>query len=284
MKVRRAENRQFFSSLYWLKMPFVEWPRFKFFKNKYLLWDLSNSLYPLTCQARDLGIFLSGSKPLRVLNFIHIGKCGGTSVRQAVYSSQKVRSLYDEIRTIHVARPIFRRNVDYLVVIRNPIERAISAFNWRFKIVVEQSTQSSRFKGEKNSLLKYKTLNNLAESLYNESGNLCAVADYDYRSIHHLREGIDFYLHHQFFALPSNLIYGVIIQSSLTQDCARLLDVDFVPEKNKNSSRSVKSRATNLSSLARTNLRKYLYKEYRCILQMREAGLITSLEYNELIF
>lgn len=50
----------------------------------------------------------------------------------------------------------------YLVVVRNPISRTLSAFNWRYKLVVEQDAQRHRFPGEYEALSRHGSLNSLA--------------------------------------------------------------------------------------------------------------------------
>ena len=57
-----------------------------------------------------------------------------------------------------------------MIVIRNPIDRFISAFNWRYKLVVLDKTQEERFVGEKNTLIKYSRVNNLSENIGDFSG------------------------------------------------------------------------------------------------------------------
>lgn len=83
--------------------------------------------------------------------FIHIGKCGGSTVRKEF---KKNKILFYEK---HMTNVKFHRNKKYIIVIRNPISRFVSAFNWRYKLVVEDRVQENTFDGEKMILEKYKT-------------------------------------------------------------------------------------------------------------------------------
>lgn len=59
----------------------------------------------------------------------------------------------------------FDINEKYVIVLRNPIKRFISAFNWRYKLVIDDKTQTNRFIGEKEILEHYNCVNNLAEKI-----------------------------------------------------------------------------------------------------------------------
>ena len=74
----------------------------------------------------------------RELLFIHIGKCGGATLWRALSQSALIRQQFSLVKSIHVRRPPIRRHTRYLIVVRNPIARALSAFNWRYKLVVEE--------------------------------------------------------------------------------------------------------------------------------------------------
>ena len=54
----------------------------------------------------------------------------------------------------------------YLLTIRNPIESAVTAFNWTCHLVVEMELQRDSTKGEYQVLRKYPDLNSISEKLY----------------------------------------------------------------------------------------------------------------------
>ena len=70
------------------------------------------------------------------LIYIHIGKCGGSSLGQAINESEIIKKRFKKITTIHLSKPPILKKARYLIVIRDPIERSLSAFNWRYKNVV----------------------------------------------------------------------------------------------------------------------------------------------------
>ncbi len=58
-------------------------------------------------------------------SLIHIGKCGGGSLKAALQKA----GIAGRYRIFHVSQPVFRKNMRYIILARNPLERAISAFN-----------------------------------------------------------------------------------------------------------------------------------------------------------
>ena len=102
-------------------------------------------------------------KMVNKLNVVHIGKCGGGTVTLAIEQSTLLRERFESIEITHIKKVQYSDNESYLIVIRNPIDRAISAFNWRYHLVVETEKQRERFKGEWEILKKYSSLNSISE-------------------------------------------------------------------------------------------------------------------------
>ena len=82
---------------------------------------------------------------------IHIGKCGGASLRKTLRES----GIADELQFFHTQSPVFHKELRYIVVARNPLERAVSAFNWRYKLVVIDEIQRHRIPGEHEVLTQW---------------------------------------------------------------------------------------------------------------------------------
>jgi hypothetical protein len=202
---------------------------------------------------------------------IHIGKCGGNTVHNVLHS------LGYKIKQKHIEKPIFNPTRKYLILIRNPISRLISAFNWRFHLVCTIKRQENRFKGEKLLLEKFKDINNLAEKMYRNDGILKFNFSNPSCYIHHIYEDINFYMSDFLDTCKPENIHGVILTETINDDLKRLfnVDVDKIPHKLKN-----RKYNTTLSELGYSNLKKYLHKDYACIEKMYEMKLITKTQYD----
>lgn len=202
------------------------------------------------------------------LVYIHVGKCGGASLRRAIKSSDKIRSSFSSVKKVHIRKPPIKGRCQYIVVVRNPVSRCISAFNWRYKIVVEDGRQQDRFPGEHDVLKKYGDLNSLAEALYHDD-SLYLPTVRDWMKIHHLYEDISFYLHDLLLEIESKNLFAVLAQENLDQDIERLLGVTETQKVHENSS-STKRAKLELSARARANLKRFLAADYDAIAKLHE--------------
>ena len=202
---------------------------------------------------------------------IHIGKCGGNTVHSVLHS------LGYKIKLKHIEKPLFNPARKYIILIRNPISRFISAFNWRFHLVSTTNKQVNRFEKEKFLLEKFKTVNTLAEKLYKKDGTLRFNLSDPKFYIHHICEDIDFYIGDFLKVCKPENIYGVILTETINDDLNRLFNADVkkIPHKLKNVEYN-----TTLSELGYSNLKKYLEKDYACIEKMYEMNLITKSQYD----
>ena len=60
-----------------------------------------------------------------MIYIIHIGKCGGGSLKQELKKKNK------DFKACHCKKPIIEEKFKYIILIRDPINRFISAFNWK---------------------------------------------------------------------------------------------------------------------------------------------------------
>lgn len=93
------------------------------------------------------------------LVIIHVGKCGGSTVCDELCSKNI------KFSTIHIEEAVYEPNKNYVIVIRNPIKRFISALNWRKYLVCDSKIQENRFMNEKNILNQYKNIDDLCNNL-----------------------------------------------------------------------------------------------------------------------
>ena len=88
--------------------------------------------------------------------FVHAGKCGGSTIEKLL----KINNIKYEI--IHCRTCNFNKNKKYLILLRNPVERFVSAFYWR-KYLVEELKPNPE---QKKFFQKYKSINDLCKELY----------------------------------------------------------------------------------------------------------------------
>lgn len=223
---------------------------------------------------------MSGHVLKRQLQFVHIGKCGGSTVEKLLPLSPVVAENYSSFFESHVSGVQINVDCDYLFCIRNPIERAFSAFEWRKKLVLEDQLpgQVNRFPGEKSILIKYGDLGSISRSLYFSDGRLNQDVARDFRSIHHLRESIAFYCRPLLAALNSYNLFGVVCQENLVADCAEILGVDAsgVRERSNVSKRVIEE---DLDALAVKNLKRFLHDDYQCITAIWSIGGLSDQQF-----
>ena len=200
---------------------------------------------------------------------IHIGKCGGSTV------VKELKRKNIKFTEKHICKVKFNKTKDYIIVIRNPISRYISAYNWRYKLVIQDKVQENRFEGEKTHLEKYKTANQLAESIYDSNGN--QVLDFQNRNfyIHHLKEDINYYIGDLLNKCKPENIKVVIATETLNDDMYEFFNIRVTSHEKKNA----KNKDQELSELAYRNLKKYLIKDYDCIDLLREMNKISDSQY-----
>lgn len=207
------------------------------------------------------------------LVYIHIGKCGGVTLSKAIDGSEIVNRRFTKITKVHVEKPPILSKASYLILVRNPISRALSAFNWRYKLVVTDEIQKERFTGEYEILKKYETLNAISERLY--SGDMLnAEVAREFRTIHHLKEDIAFYLTELLEKISPSQVYAVMSTESLDDDILTYLGVSATEKIHENAS-VTGSEKKYLSELAYSNLRKFLVEDYRALEELLKMSNTT---------
>jgi hypothetical protein len=157
---------------------------------------------------------------------IHIGKSGGTTVKG------ELKRHNIKFKECHVSKPIYNPGEKYIIVIRNPIQRFISAFNWRFFLLFDRKEQQDRFQGEKELLQKYNTVDKLAEELkktkkLNKFKKIFNGSPKNKNYIHHLKEDINFYLNDFIYKCPVEQIIGIICTETLIPDMKNIFNIDI---------------------------------------------------------
>ena len=220
----------------------------------------------------------------RRLQFVHIGKCGGSTVKKLLPQSQYVSEQYSSFFESHINGVIIDQSCDYLFCLRNPIDRAFSAFEWRKKLVIDDAIpdQVHRFSGEERILSQYKSLGSMARLLYRSDGRLNQNVARDFRSIHHLRESISFYCSPLLGVLTPSNILGVICQEMLAEDCKRILavDADGTQERSNVAKRRIEQ---DLDFEAVNNLKRFLVEDYQSLAVLWSLGALSDKQFGCLI-
>ena len=216
----------------------------------------------------------------RRLQFVHIGKCGGSTVEKLLYHSPVISEKYSSFFESHINGVVIDSTCDYLFCLRNPIERAFSAFEWRKKLVAKDSLsdQVHRFPGERKVLRKYKSLGTMARSLYQPDGRLDQAVARDFHAVHHLRESISFYCRPLLAVVSPTNILGVVCQETLAADCTRILGVDAaeVRERSNSSKRRIDQ---DLDDVAVNNLKRFLVEDYQCLAALWSLGALSDQQF-----
>ena len=140
--------------------------------------------------------------------------------------------------------------------------------------MVQTEKQKDRFPGEWEILDKYKTLNALAECLY-EDGIPNKKALREFRTIHHLRESIAFYLGEFPERVNPDRIFAVFCTEFFDEEVEDVLQVSEVPRTHENASKQPEGN-TRLSDVGRANLARVLEEDYRVVEWLCEVKKLPS--------
>lgn len=264
-----------------------------------------------------------------VLNFIHIGKCGGTSLgnalsyqrsvsnnmtdyKAAIEESNKIATTAIEesrasgnpnlsshvsmvqhipVMYYHCNTPDYVSTDKYVICLRNPVDRFVSAFNWihlRVTSTYNANIGRNHMRYIENNISEYEfslydnDVNIFAESLYDCDGNLNSEVDHIIRRVGKHRNypsqlglDIDFYLRDLIWCCKPENIEGIISFPTIRQDAHRIFGIEIDHHKKSFGN-------TKLSSKGYANLVKYLKKDYECIEKLYEMGAMTVEQYSDL--
>jgi hypothetical protein len=196
-------------------------------------------------------------KNLDTIRFIHIGKCGGETIKHFFTLHET------KITTYHVFDHIeYDDNMKYIICIRNPILRAISAFNFRYHECnkIPRSKYYYAKENEEKILHKYENLNNLALELYN-SDIKNEITHKELFTIGHIEHNISYYLRDLFKTINSDQILYIFKQENLNEDIKTFFNIKKLPTIYHHRSNKKKF----LSKTAYKNLKKALQPDYECL-------------------
>ncbi len=153
--------------------------------------------------------------------FLHIGKTGGTLIRQVLGSlpeehRSQFRLLGHDARLSHAIET--RPDMPVFFSVRRPETLFVSAFNSRLR---QGKPQYDRSWGRRERIVfsVFKTPNDLAESLSATDSALKACAELSMLSINHIRKGLQWYLGNtEFLEKHREKIAFILLQEELEQD------------------------------------------------------------------
>jgi hypothetical protein len=240
------------------------------------------------------------------IRFIHIGKCGGSYINKV---------LGKELTKIHMKKPdINNRSYKYIIFIRNPLQRFISAFNHSKSLIEfdtigykyndlynDSSTPYYKLKQKIKSKLeighpfnewssgvdyinliaKFNSANSLAEGLSSKNKDLKKSAQLimNNEEVEHICKGIGWYLHNgEFIDVNFRNILFVGALENIKKD---IKDLSILLETQPNlKSYQRKNKASydkTLSELAIKNLLKfYESTDYKALKKLNHYGLINN--------
>ena len=207
---------------------------------------------------------------------IGMGKCG-----YATLTTEFTKHKIPHVPT-HASQTIYQPGKKYVLLIRNPIQRFVSAFNWRYHLLSNKLISERPY--ELAGLEKYKPVNNIAEKLYNSDGTLndeihtFITHKYITDIPAHFGLGVDFYIGDFVNKYSPEDLLGVVTTEHIRDDVKRLFGIELTEHQHKNAG----NYDTYLSERAYANLRKYLKPGYDCIDKLYANGSISQIQYHSL--
>lgn len=217
----------------------------------------------------------------RPFDLVHVGKCGGGTV------VQELRGRGCQFEQFHMRKPVFAPGRRYVVLVRDPVARVVSAFRWRRHLLDGDLLSADRKRDpldrlrqemERTFLSQFRDVNEFAEQL-------TPVGDHDVSAIStmmalvaHVPQGFGWYLDELLDQLAPPQLLGVIAMERFADDFQSLFG--FRPQAHRH--RNLSERP-GLSAVGRANLARELRAEYRTLARLaavaRQAGCPLSLEY-----
>jgi hypothetical protein len=227
------------------------------------------------------------------LAFIHIGKCGGSFI------SETIKEKIPDFLYFHQKKPEVL-DVKYIIWVRNPLSRFVSAFNYSYAIlnhdfsgiknqtvynslapyfIERKKTKGYIYPPKYTDLMNYfGNANNLAEAIENKDRELRGKArSLTFHPSEHIKKGIGWHLSEEFLDNIKDKIFFVGSQENMKEDVKKLgdkLGVEFSDRKPARKNTFFTDRY--LSEVAIKNLKKFYKKDYQALGVLKDLGWIDS--------
>ena len=221
--------------------------------------------------------------PEKCFDLVHVGKCGGSTI------VEELRARGFQFEHVHMRRPVGEAARRYVVLVRDPVARFVSAFNWRKHLLgndqlpaARQTDPMARLRhaAELEFLSHFADVNAFAERLvqpqeYDVSPMLTLMA-----LIGHVPQGFEWYLGHLLGRIQPSQLLGVICTERLADDCEVVFGFRPTVERNRLSG----APPAALSPAGKANLAREFESEYRTLRRLadlaRRAGVPMSMRYD----
>ena len=211
----------------------------------------------------------------KTMNFVHIGKCAGTTVWHTLTS--RMPSQVAKMNYYHLSPIPHKPHVKNVITLRNPITRFVSAFYWRYYLVCESNQQIDKYNGEAKLLKQYETVENFVSDLAIKGEMLYKSDIKSGKYIHQCKQDIYFYLKDIYDSNNPNKVEFCITQENLQKDMKNFFGLDKVNLQVHSSKDRVYDKTLSEKSIS--TLKNILRMDYKCIDRIHEWGKLTDEQY-----
>jgi hypothetical protein len=216
----------------------------------------------------------------KIVHFLHIGKTGGTVIRDALekYASKGNYRLEFHNHGFHFDN--VKKGERAVFFLRDPISRFVSGFYSRQRMGRPRYNVPWRPEEEK-AFGRFHTANELAEAISNKDSETKRAAKEAMNNITHVRNSFwNWFRNKRYFLNKKDAILFVGTQENLNDDFEKLKDILGLPKKIKLSKDEIRAHKNpahvnkQLSQKAKRNLKKWYNKDYEFIQLCKKEKLL----------
>jgi hypothetical protein len=192
--------------------------------------------------------------------FIHIGKSGGSTVKKT----------FPTWKCVHLRKVKFSSESTYSMVLRNPIDRFISAFYYRRDIYNQGKSHQPYIDYEKEIYTKYNDIHRFAEALpFLDKSTVSGIGN--------IKESIYYYLGDIIDKLDNSNVTHIL--------CTHFLDEEILKIKPDYSRLVLKDNSKNrnkipISPALLQNIEDFVQLDFNIIDELNRKGLLTPRQYH----